>query len=95
MFQKLKQFRELRHTAKRLQRELAEQRMTAEHNGITVEVDGNLDISRVDLPTGVGTEELQRRLPAALNHAIDKAQRVAAECIRKHGGLEGLGLGKG
>lgn len=93
MFQKLKQFRELRHTAKQLQRELAENRVTVERNGITVELDGNLDVHRVTLPPGVDHDELTRRLPEALNHAIDKAQRIAADKIRQRGGLEGLGLG--
>ncbi|MDO8559488.1 MAG: YbaB/EbfC family nucleoid-associated protein [bacterium] len=94
MFQKLKQFKELRSAAKMLQRELSGEHITIERNGITLELDGNLDVQRLTLPPGMNQQELERRLPEVINQAIDKAQRVAADKIRARGGLEGLGLGK-
>ncbi len=94
MFQKLKQFKHLRQTAKTLQRELAGEQITIERHGIRLVLDGNLDVTSLTLPPELPAAELQRRLPDVINQAIDKAQRIAADKIRKHGGLEGLGLGK-
>ncbi|MDD5109612.1 MAG: YbaB/EbfC family nucleoid-associated protein [Patescibacteria group bacterium] len=93
MFSKLKQFKELRSAAKSLQQELAQEQVITERNGITLTFDGNLDVKSLVLPPGMSTDELQRRLPEVINQAIDKTQRMAAEKIRKRGGLEGLGLG--
>ena len=93
MFHKLKQFKELRSAAKTLQRELSGEQITIERNGITLALDGNLDVQRLTLPPDVARDELERRLLEVMNQAIDKAQRVAAEKIRARGGLEGLGLG--
>lgn len=94
MFQKLKQFKKLRSTAKALQRELAHEQIVIERHGIRLVLDGNLDVSSLTLPPSATSGELQNRLPEVINQAIDKAQRTAAEKIRQHGGLEGLGLGQ-
>lgn len=94
MFHKLKQFKELRSAAKDLQRQLSGETITIERNGITLVLDGNLDVQKLTLPPAMASDELARRLPEVINQAIDKAQRVAAEKIRAHGGFEGFGLGK-
>jgi len=93
MFSKLKQFKELRSAAKTLQRELSDEKVEMERNGIRITLDGNLDVKSITLPPNLGTAELQQRLPEVLNQAIDKAQRIAADKIRQHGGLEGFGIG--
>jgi DNA-binding protein YbaB len=90
MFEKLKQLKDLRDKAKHLQNALGAETITAEKNGIKIVMDGNMVVSAVTLEKEMSKEELEKKLPDAINDAIKKTQRVMAEKMRAMGGLPGM-----
>ena len=90
MFEKLKQLKDLRDKAKQLQNTLGAETITAEKNGIKLTLDGNMVVSSVVLEKEMTKEELEKKLPDAINDAIKKTQRVMAEKMRAMGGLPGM-----
>jgi DNA-binding protein YbaB len=90
MFEKLKQLKDLRDKAKQLQNALGAETITAEKNGIKITLDGNMVISSVILEKEMSKDEIEKRMPDAINEAIKKAQRVMAEKMRAMGGLPGM-----
>ncbi len=51
MFNKLKQFKDLRGQAKDMQSKLAEESTTATSSGVSLVMDGNLTLKSLDIPT--------------------------------------------
>ena len=99
MFNKLKQFRDLRSQAKTLQNALKEEKVEIEKSGIKIVMDGNQEvlsyqITDSSLMNPERQHDLENRLRQAGNSAIEKTKRVMADKMQKMGGLEGLGLGK-
>ena len=90
MFEKLKQLKDLRDKAKQLQNALGAETITAEKNNIKITLDGNMVVSAVVLEKEMSKDELEKKLPDAINEAIKKAQRVMAEKMRAMGGLPGM-----
>jgi DNA-binding protein YbaB len=92
MFNKLKQVKDLRSQAKNMQGMLAQEKITVEKNGITVEVDGNMEIKEIKISEGISKDKLGGALKNAINDALKKAQRIMAEKMRSEmGGIPGLG----
>ncbi len=99
MFNKLKQFRDLRSQAKTLQNALKEEKVEQEKGGIKIVMDGNQEVLSYQiidssLLSPVRQHDLENKLREATNSAIEKTKRVMAEKMKSMGGFEGLGLTK-
>ncbi len=91
MFNKLKQFKELRNQAKVIQNALAEEKVVIEKKGVRIEIDGNFQIKSLTINGELSKEKLEEVLTDCFNDAIKKVQRVAAVKIQQLGGLPGFG----
>ena len=91
MFNKLKQFKDLRDKAKTMQNALAQETITQEKNGVTISLNGNLEIIKVSLAEGLSKSAQEEALKSCLNEAIKKAQKLMAQKLQAMGGLPGLG----
>ncbi|MBI4122638.1 MAG: YbaB/EbfC family nucleoid-associated protein [Parcubacteria group bacterium] len=99
MFNKLKQFKDLRSKAKTLQNALKEEKVELEKGGIRIVMDGNQDvvsysITDSSLLAPARKRDVEERLKEATNAAIEKTKRVMAQKMQAMGGFENFGLGK-
>jgi hypothetical protein len=91
MFNKLKQFKDLRNTAKQMQTMLAQESADGEAawGKVKVKINGNQEVLDVqidpELLTVDNKEKLQGALKDATNDAIKKVQRIMAEKVRQSG----------
>ncbi|MDD5043249.1 MAG: YbaB/EbfC family nucleoid-associated protein [Patescibacteria group bacterium] len=87
MFNKLKQYKELRDQAKKIQNGLAEEHVTLENHGINLTMNGNMEVELIKLNPGLDIESQEKYLRELLNNATKKVQRVMAEKMKNMGGL--------
>ena len=74
-----------------MQSALAQEKIIVEKNGITVEVDGNMEIKEIKISEDLSKDCLDGILKDAINEALKKAQRLMAEKMRSDmGGIPGL-----
>lgn len=92
MFNKLKQFKDLRGQAKQLQNTLAEEHVSLERHGINLTVNGNLEIENINLNPELEPEKQAEYLKEIINEAIQKVQKIMAEKMRGMGGLNLPGI---
>ena len=92
MFNKLKQFKDMRSQAKSLESALAEKTVTVEKDGNTLTMDGNQEIKELKLNSELSTEELEKSLPSLFKEANDKVKRLMAETMQSMGGLNMPGM---
>jgi len=90
MFNKLKQFKDLRHQAKTLQNALADETITVEKGGIKVVINGNLEITQININENLAKDSIEGLLTDCLNEAIKKTQRLMAQKVREMGGISGF-----
>jgi len=97
MFNKLKQFKDLRSQAKQMQNLLSQESAEAEAawGKVKVKINGNQEILDIqidpELLTVENKEKLQNALKEATNDAIKKVQRIMADKVRQSGiNLPGL-----
>jgi len=90
MFSKLKQFKDLRSQAKILQNALAGETVTVEKGGITVIMNGNMEITQLTINESLAKDDLEGILIDAINEAIKKTQRLMATKMQEMGGLQGI-----
>ena len=94
MFNKLKQFKDLRNQAKTMQNALAQESVTVDKNGVAITINGNFEITNLVINGKLNKEQLENILKGLFNDAVKKVQRIMAEKMREMGGLSGLsGLG--
>ena len=97
MLSKLKQFKDLRSQAKKMQSALADESTTVDEGGVTLTMDGNLGITGLaidnDLLNPANKEKLQNKIKEAHKSALKKMQRVMATKMQDMGGLDLPGLG--
>lgn len=97
MFNKLKQFNDLRKQANQLKTVLAAETVTVEKNSLTVVMDGNQEVKSLTInPTYLSADkkdQIERETKEAINEAIKKVQRVMAEKMRSMGGFNIPGMG--
>jgi len=97
MFNKLKQFKDLRSQAKTLQSALSEESVEVEKHGVKIIMNGNQEITSVnvnpDLLNPGKKQEIENAIKDANNSAIEKTKRVMAQKIQSMGGLDQFGLG--
>ena len=86
VFNKLKQLKQMRDRALVIQRELAEEKVEIEEKGIKVVITGDQKIEFLEID---GKQD--SRVLNAINKAIKKSQKIAAEKLAQlSGGLSGL-----
>jgi DNA-binding protein YbaB len=90
MFNKLKQFKDLRSQAKTMQDALAEERVTEEKGGVKITMNGNMEILSVNIESGMTKETIETSVKNAVNETIKKAQRLMAKKLQDMGGFPGL-----
>lgn len=90
MFNKLKQFKDLRSQAKTMQSALAEESVTEERNGVKLVLNGNLEIIELKLNPELSIENQASALKTCFNDAVKKAQRLMAKKMQEMGGFPGL-----
>ncbi len=90
MFNKLKQFKDLRSQAKVLQNALADETVMVEKGGVKVIMNGNMEITQLTINESLAKESLEGIIIEAINEAIKKTQRLMAAKVQEMGGLRGL-----
>lgn len=90
MFNKLKQFKDLRQQAKTMQDVLEKESITEEKNGIKVVMNGNMEITELTIASEAGKDEIARQTKTVVNDAIKKVQRLMAKKMQEMGGIPGM-----
>ncbi len=90
MFNKLKQFKDLRSQAKTMQSALAQESVTEEKNGVKLTLNGNLEIIELTLNPELNSDNQANAVKACFNDAIKRAQRLMAKKLQEMGGIPGL-----
>lgn len=90
MFNKLKQFKDLRGQAKTMQSALAEESITEEKNGVKITLNGNMEITELTLNSELNTENQATALKSCFNNALKRTQRLMAKKMQDMGGFPGL-----
>jgi len=94
MFNKLKQFKDLREQAKHLQDSLSQEKITVDKNGISITVDGNLKLSAIDISesllTPANKQKIEETLKDLHSDALKKIQRTMALKMKEMGGLPNI-----
>ncbi len=96
MFSKLKQIKDLRDQAKKIQETLKD--VTVEGSGawgkITVRMNGNQEVTSVNIDPELLADKakLEAAVKDAYNDTVKKAQRAMAEAMKNSGGLNIPGL---
>ncbi len=91
MFNKLKQLKDLRDQAKKMQSALATETVTTEKNGIVITMDGNMQINGVKINAETDNKEaLAVAIKDAVNDAIKQTQKLMAKKMQEMGGFPGL-----
>lgn len=87
MFNKLKHLKDLRSQAKVMQNALAQETVTVEKAGITIAMNGNMEIIKITINEGMAKESLEGMLADCLNETIKKTQRLMAQKMQEMGGI--------
>jgi len=90
MFNKLKQFKDLRDQAKVMQNALSGEVITAEKNGVKIVMNGNLEVDNVTISEELAKENLEQALKTCINDAVKKTQRIMAKKMQEMGGIPGM-----
>jgi len=85
MFNKLKQFNDLRDQAKSLKDTLASEQVEVVSDGIKLVMDGNQKIIALTLPEELNKQELETRIPEIFDQALKKVQRLMMEKVQAGG----------
>ncbi len=96
MFNKLKQFNDLRKQANTLKSALAEEVVEVENKAVKIIMDGNQEIKSLELKSeflhGDKKSELESELKNAFGDAVKKVQRKMAMKMQSMGGFDIPGL---
>ncbi|NCN99735.1 hypothetical protein GW920_01240 [Candidatus Falkowbacteria bacterium] len=90
MFNKLKQFKDLRSQAKTVQNALAQESVTEEKNGVKIVLNGNMEILELHINPELNKEAQESALKGCFNDALKRAQRLMAKKLQDMGGLPGM-----
>jgi len=94
MFNKLKQYKDMRQQAKSLQGQLSEESVEVSElgGGIKLKMDGNLNVQNVQIDPAIlkpeESNKLQEGMKDAFNSAIKKVQRIMAAKMKESGGMD-------
>ena len=90
MFNKLKQFKDLRSQAKTMQNALAQEVVTEEKNGVKVVLNGNMEVLELKLNETLSKNSQEETLKSCFNEALKRAQRLMAKKLQDMGGIPGM-----
>jgi len=90
MFNKLKQFKDLRSQAKTMQNALAQETITEEKNGVKVVLNGNMEVLELKLSDNLPKSSQEENLKTCFNDALKRAQRIMAKKLQDMGGIPGM-----
>lgn len=90
MFNKLKQLKDLRDQAKKMQNALSGETVTTEKNGLVITMDGNMQINGVKINSDLSKEAMASAIKDAVNDAIKQTQKLMARKMQEMGGFPGL-----
>lgn len=96
MFNKLKQYKDLRAQAKNLQNKLAQESVTTNSAGgkVVLTMNGNLSLTGLAIDDELMTldkkEKLQNAVKEAHEDAVKKIQRIMAMKVKESGGLKNI-----
>lgn len=90
MFNKLKQFKDLRSQAKTMQNALAQETITEEKNGVKVVLNGNMEVLELRLSDSLPKSSQEENLKNCFNDALKRAQRIMAKKLQEMGGIPGM-----
>lgn len=94
MFNKLKQYKDLRSQAKTMQSALGAESVTVEKNGISLTINGNFEITELSINDDLNKDQIESILKGLFNDGVKKVQRIMAQKMQEMGGLSGLsGMG--
>ena len=85
MFNKLKQFKELRSQAQTLKEMLSSEQITVENQGVRLVMDGNQKIISLSLPAELNKEQLERQIPELFDQALKQVPRLMVQKIQASG----------
>lgn len=92
MFNKLKQFKDLRDQAKTLQNALAKESITLDKNGVKLTMNGNMEVISIEITETLTNDKMASTMKDLVNDSIKKMQRIMAEKMQSMGGFPGLGM---
>jgi len=92
MFEKLKQIKDLRSQAKTMQNALSGESATVEKNGVSVTMNGNLEITNLSIAESLVGLQAANATRDAINEVIKKVQKIIAQKMQDMGGLKNFGL---
>lgn len=90
MFNKLKHLKDLRSQAKTMQNALAGESIAIDKKGIKVEMNGNMEITKIEINEEMNKEKLAGVIKDNVNDAIKKTQRIMAQKMQEMGGFPGM-----
>jgi DNA-binding protein YbaB len=90
MFNKLKQFKDLRGQAKVMQNALGQEKIELEKNGIKISMNGNMEITDLTIENQSDPSIIAKTMKDLFNDAIKKTQRIMAKKMQEMGGFPGL-----
>lgn len=90
MFNKLKQFKDLRSQAKTMQNALAQETVTEERDGVKVVLNGNMEVLELRLNPELLKERQEETLKTCFNDALKRAQKLMAKKLQEMGGIPGM-----
>ncbi|MFH0923220.1 MAG: YbaB/EbfC family nucleoid-associated protein, partial [Candidatus Falkowbacteria bacterium] len=90
MFNKLKHLKDLRSQAKTMQNALAQETVTVEKGGITVIMNGNMEITSININEDLAKDSMEGMLTESVNEAIKKTQRLMARKMQEMGNIPGF-----
>lgn len=96
MFQKIKQFSDLRKQAKTIKTKLADVSVDVARGGFRIVMDGNQEVQSIAVDGSClelsKKERLEAELKSLINDAIKKLQRKIAEKMMKDGSYKDLNI---
>jgi len=90
MFNKLKQFKELRSQAKIMHDILAKENLTVAKDGVSLVMTGNMEITSLTIDDDLPKNKLANTIIDCVNEAIKKTQKLMAEKVRAFGNFNNL-----
>lgn len=94
MFNKLKQFKDLRDEAKKLQNTLSQETLHHDEMGgkLNIVIDGNLEVLSIDIAeellSPTEKQKLEKGIGDLVNGAVKKMQRKVAMKMQKESGMD-------
>jgi DNA-binding protein YbaB len=90
MFGKLKQLKDLRDQAKKMQTALASESIKSEKHGVVVAMNGNMEITEIKVGTELTGSSLESAIKDCFNDALKQTQKIMAKKMQDMGGFPGM-----